>query len=265
MLLWRAMLYERLGEVHSLRGFEVAEAHYAESFHLFRRCLAQGKAQQLLEEKLSGYFVKSASFTQTTSMTTTTTNTNTLELGSSKGYDLETVLRATQAISNEIKLPALLKQLIKIVHENAGAQRSLLALYDEDDKQWKMQAVLDEVHNEVLASIPIDDLALPAHYRFSSEVFHYVRRKRKSILLDDAAREENPFQNSAYIKQNTVKSLLCAPLVHQGRLIGIIYQDEKFHNVSASNRACAMGSTFSRMAIQTSSAARKTASLVLRN
>lgn len=48
--------------------------------------------------------------------------------GSSEALDLKTVVKASQAISSEIRLDKLLAKLIKIVIENAGAQKGYLIL-----------------------------------------------------------------------------------------------------------------------------------------
>jgi hypothetical protein len=51
---------------------------------------------------------------------------------------LTSVLKASQAISGEIELDRLLARLMKIVVENAGAQRGLLILQKQG--RWVIEA-----------------------------------------------------------------------------------------------------------------------------
>ena len=53
-------------------------------------------------------------------------------------------------------------------------------------------------------------------------VLHYVLRTRESVILDDAS-SHNPFSADPYIVENYLRSILCFPLINQGRLTGILY------------------------------------------
>jgi PAS domain S-box-containing protein len=53
-------------------------------------------------------------------------------------------------------------------------------------------------------------------------VLHYVLRTRERVILDDAS-SHNPFSADPYIVENYLRSILCFPLVNQGRLTGILY------------------------------------------
>jgi GAF domain-containing protein len=48
-------------------------------------------------------------------------------------------------------------------------------------------------------------------------VLHYVLRTRESVILDDAS-SHNPFSADPYIVQNHRRSILCLPLINQGKL-----------------------------------------------
>ena len=50
----------------------------------------------------------------------------------------------------------------------------------------------------------------------------HVARTRASVVLDDAA-NAGDFIHDPHIAQQKVKSVICAPLVNQGRLSGIVY------------------------------------------
>ncbi|MCL1463961.1 ATP-binding sensor histidine kinase [Argonema galeatum] len=151
----------------------------------------------------------------------TGTITSTTSTGSKSGevLDLATVMKASQAISGEMVLDKLLAKLMKILIENAGAQVGYLILNSpvEDGEKLLIQAsgAVDSDRIAVLQSIPIDNY-LPV------SIINYVIRTKESVVLNDAMSEGN-FTNDSYIKKHQTKSILCATLMNQGQLSGIVY------------------------------------------
>jgi PAS domain S-box-containing protein len=53
-------------------------------------------------------------------------------------------------------------------------------------------------------------------------IVHYVVRTQESVILDDAS-AQNSFSADTYIHQHHARSVLCLPLINQGKLIGLLY------------------------------------------
>ncbi|WP_158671641.1 sensor histidine kinase, partial [Bradyrhizobium guangdongense] len=53
-------------------------------------------------------------------------------------------------------------------------------------------------------------------------VLQYVLRTRQSVILDDAS-SHHSFSADPYIVENHLRSILCLPLINQGKLAGILY------------------------------------------
>jgi len=148
--------------------------------------------------------------TGTTNPTTTTGNRS----GSS--LDLATVMKASQAISSEIVLDKLLASLMKILIENAGAQKGFLILETQGRLLIEASGTVEQEHVAVLQSIPINSGDV------STAIANYVARTKESIVLNDAT-HEGKFTNDPYIQAHQPKSILCAPLINQGKLVSIVY------------------------------------------
>ena len=137
--------------------------------------------------------------------------------------DFNSALKASLALSNEIILENLLTKLMKIVLENAGAQTTFLILEKEND--WVIQAKgsVNSNEMEILQSIPINfldnDTEIPP---FSTSIINYVIRTKENVVLNNAAIEKQFFRDS-YIVKTQPKSILCTPLLNQGKLCGILY------------------------------------------
>jgi len=174
---------------------------------------AQRKVEDL-EEKYPQLLPKSPATKSITSISTIITNSTS---GSQSGEDLDlaTIMKASQAISGEIVIDKLLANLMKILIQNAGAQTGFLIL--DKAGQWAIEASgeVDADRINVLQSIPIDN-NLPA------SIVNYVARTRETVVKNDAA-NQGKFTLDPYIKANKTKSILCAPLINQGQLGGIVY------------------------------------------
>ncbi|MEG4960331.1 MULTISPECIES: AAA family ATPase [unclassified Microcoleus] len=135
--------------------------------------------------------------------------------GISEFLDLATVMKASQAISGEIILANLLDKLMKILIENAGAETGLLIL--SKNGEFFIEAAGNKDDVRVLQSLPTSS---SQHLPIS--ILNYVARTQKDVFLNDANRE-GTFNTDPYITQHQIKSILCTPIVYQGKLTAILY------------------------------------------
>ncbi len=149
---------------------------------------------------------------ETTGVTTTHSSTG----RTASSLDINTVMKASQALSSEIFLDQLLGKLMKIALENAGAQRGSLMLEKDHELLIEAQAEADGTMT-VMQSIPIEE-----GKNIGSQIVHYVVRTVDNVVLGDATKEGR-FINTPYIIENKPKSILCMPIINQGKLFGILY------------------------------------------
>ncbi|MEZ0371414.1 MAG: ATP-binding protein, partial [Candidatus Sericytochromatia bacterium] len=141
--------------------------------------------------------------------------------------DLLSLLKASQALSGEMELGLLLDKLLTIVMENAGAQKAALILPDNMDladgepKNWTIGALARLEQGALVRQTPAEG-ASGATSELAEGVINYVLRTRQSVVLDDAA-ASGAFTQEAYILAVRPKSLLCLPLLNQGKLTGVLY------------------------------------------
>jgi PAS domain S-box-containing protein len=155
----------------------------------------------------------------TTGISSTLTTTNRLV----ETLDLTTVMKASQAISGEIVLENLIRKLIKIALENAGAQKGFLILEKEGSWVIEAEGSVDSDDAHILQSIPIDSISVDRQFPLlSTSIINYVTRTQESLVLEDAA-HEGQFIHDPYIVATQTKSILCTPLLNQGKLCGILY------------------------------------------
>lgn len=131
--------------------------------------------------------------------------------------DLRTVMKASQAISKEIVLAELLRRVMRIVIENAGAERGVLLLARGDRLFIEAEGSIGPDGITLLEGEPAE----PGH-RLPAAILNYVTRTQETVVLADASRE-GPFTADPYLKQGATRSVLCTPVVHQGKRIGALY------------------------------------------
>lgn len=152
----------------------------------------------------------------TTTVPHSTTTSTTTHSGPDR-LDLASVLKASQAISGEIALPELLRKMVRIVIENAGAQRGVIVL--DEDGAWKIVAkgIVGEDEQIIPQGEPLlgsEDLLVT--------VVQYVINTKATVVLHDATRQGR-FTADPYVVAHRPKSVLCTPILHQGRVSGVLY------------------------------------------
>ncbi|MET4198743.1 AAA family ATPase, partial [Bradyrhizobium sp. LA6.12] len=131
--------------------------------------------------------------------------------------DLATVTKVSQAISGEIVPERLIDTLMRTALEQAGAERGLLIFSRGAEQRIAAEATTDG--DLVTVHLRDEDVAATV---LPESVLHYVLRTRESVILDDASSHDS-FSADPYIVKNYLRSILCLPLINQGKLTGILY------------------------------------------
>ncbi|MBX7058838.1 MAG: AAA family ATPase [Leptospirales bacterium] len=136
---------------------------------------------------------------------------------SGSALDALSVLKASQAISGELELGSLLQRMLRIVMENAGAQRAILAL----PREGELRIVAEGQVNRDSADVSLD-LKLENSGRAPASLLRLAERTRQPAVIAEAFTEAE-LREDPYIQQNRVRSALSYPLLLQGQLLGVLY------------------------------------------
>jgi C4-dicarboxylate-specific signal transduction histidine kinase len=137
--------------------------------------------------------------------------------------DLDTAIKASQAVSGELVLEKLIDALMRAAIEEAGAERGLLIRPRGLEQRLEAEGARsgDSV-NVQLRDEPADAAALP------ESVLHHVLGAGESVSLDDAA-AGSAFADDPYIRERRTRSILCLPLLNQGKLNGVLYLENNLN------------------------------------
>ncbi|WP_437957740.1 AAA family ATPase [Sorangium sp. So ce119] len=213
-----ALAYELASSFYrSLGRHEIAEHYLTMAYRGYALWGAEAKCQSLVAE--FPQLVLEGTPRESGAANVTTTSNH----GGST-LDLLSVVKASQAVASEIVLERLLENLMTIVLENVGARYGALALVRGDALFIEAEGTVQPKEVRALQGTP-----LQASGKVPRSVLAYVQRTLESVLLDDAA-DEIRFSADPYIQEQQTKSLLCSPIMRQGRLIGVLYLE---NNLSA--------------------------------
>ncbi|MEH1873211.1 AAA family ATPase [Nostoc sp.] len=177
----------------------------------------------ILEQTRSPFSTNETIFTlgSVTSTSSATSSSSSISVA----LNLAAILKAYQTISGEIELEKLLKALLHIVIQNAGADKCVFMLLESDRLliQAFAQLSLSGVQNQV-DFYPM--LLNPQCVEDSSDVpvglINTVKRSLQPAVIIDATVHPQLI-NDPYIQRQQPKSILCCPILHQGKLLGILY------------------------------------------
>src|SRR5467141_1204322 len=198
--------YEVAARFYSGRGFDtIAHAYLRSARNCYDRWGALGKVKQL--DELYPHLHKELDPTSPIAT-----------IGTPVGQlDIETVIKASQALSSEIDLRKLIEKLMRIAVEHAGAQRGLLVLLGGDEPQIEAEAVAGHKRVDVtVRQAAVTPSEIP------QSALHYVIRTRARVVLDDASLA-NLYSEDEYVRAKRTRSVLCLPIVKQTKLIGALY------------------------------------------
>ncbi|MCW8822051.1 MAG: diguanylate cyclase [Sulfurovum sp.] len=217
--------YIMQGEMYRIKG------EYNEAFHLYEKAIKLAKiytqthleaiANRLMAEH---YEVmeqdKAASLYHTESLQAFSKwgmmNSAQIQYNEKVLFDVNTLIKSSEVIAKEHEFSSLLQTLIYIIMENAGAQHGFLLLEKEGDLRIQASAYEGSEKIEVMQDISYKEYPEIVH-----PIVNYVLRSKEAVLIDDMTKS-NIFDIS-YSSSRIVKSVLCAPLILQGEIKGVIY------------------------------------------
>jgi histidine kinase len=136
---------------------------------------------------------------------------------SSLSLDIQSIFKATTLLSSEIVFEKMVVKLMQVILENAGAQKVILLLNEEE--KLKVVALADTEHEKVQM---VEHLAVEKIDNVSHAVVQLSFHGGETILLSNAS-EDNRFNRDGYLQKLQIKSVLCIPIKQYGKIIALIY------------------------------------------
>lgn len=131
-------------------------------------------------------------------------------------FDLSTLMKASSSIVGELELNRLMERLLQVTIETAGAEFAALVLIEQD--RLMVRATLEHSLNQFhLHNTPLEQSDL-----VSATMINYSRRTGRPLVVG-AAEASGLFRDDPYIQRCKPRSVLCLPMMHRARMVGMLY------------------------------------------
>ena len=161
---------------------------------------------------------------ETISFRGTSSSTRTSSTGSSisDALDFTSVLKAAQAISSSLELDQLIASLTRIILENSGAKKAVLLLPQDDT--WQVRAITfiadEQIQTFVKTQLLDNCQDIPV------KVINYVKNTQQTVVIDNCQTDIIELIGED-MHETQPQSVLCTPIINQGRLVGILYLENQ--------------------------------------
>lgn len=136
--------------------------------------------------------------------------------------DLSTAMRLSRAISSEVHLTELSETLMRLLLEHSGAQNGFLILNEKGELMLETESYNRNEKLKVITSIPTPLHEDSVASQLPISLIQHVEKSLKPLVLNDVFNDEL-FLEDPHIAQKKPRSILCTPILYQGKLSGIIY------------------------------------------
>ncbi len=138
--------------------------------------------------------------------------------------DLHSLLKANQLLAKEIHLDSLLRKMLVVLLENAGAELGFIVLVDDDQLVVEVSGGAGENRQftSELIRRPLGELVRREYPVLPASIIEYVQLTGATVLLNNPGSDQR-FANSRYLLQKQPKSVLCLPVNAQGKLVALVY------------------------------------------
>jgi diguanylate cyclase (GGDEF)-like protein/PAS domain S-box-containing protein len=223
--LLEAYAYQCLGELREQAQPRIAAFDFSGARLLYRQCGAE-RMERLLQERHYKFFRNAADHDLNPAIEMPAPATL-------PDLDINYLMKSALAISAEIELEQLLLKIMNVVVECSAAQHGYLLV-----KEGAELTVLAESHvagqREVTADSPIggkhtvntERRKLAKVNEICHAIVNYVFHTQEKVILKNAS-AEGPFTETPQVQELHLRSVLCLPVIKQGKLIGVLYLENR--------------------------------------
>ena len=209
-----ALALERAGFFYLSAGQDfIAENYLRKAYQIYKEWGAAAKMKDLKTR-----FPKILIGLDKDSQEISTTDTEgSISMTESSTLDLDTLMKSAQAISGEVVLDQLLKTLLNISIENAGAESGCIIMKQDD--HWHIKSAYFANQKD---PSEYSETALRDSNRVPESLIEYIQNTKQSLVLDDITQDRR-FLSDPAVKANGLKSVMCLPMFNKGQSEGVLY------------------------------------------
>jgi len=212
-----AISWELAGHFYEQQNNKILSKTYLKNaYEKYKKWGAFAKLKQL-ENKYSEINFETTK-NKTSSINISNNNFSSSTVVETSSYlDLTSIVKASQSLSGEVKLDNLLKNMLMLIMENAGADYAVIITNEDGKYNIEAKGKYGSEHFEILQTENLEKTE-----SVSVNIVRYVIRTEKLLVVDNAI-TDSKYSQDKYIKINKVKSIFCFPVIHKNKLVAVLY------------------------------------------
>ena len=144
--------------------------------------------------------------------------------------DVDTVMRATMALSADLESDRLLGKLMRLILECMGGERAFIVSKRAGALRVEAVGFSDGAQVRLDLGSGVNDGS-----QFSESVVNFVLHTGREIVLEDAKADVR-FQACPYISENNARSIVCVPITKMGTIDGVAYVESSLSGTFSDDR-----------------------------
>lgn len=154
-----------------------------------------------------------------------------------KLQQFQKLVHTSALITSSLELDRVLEEVMDTIIDLTGAERAYLMLWEKDENQLKIRAA----RNWDGANLNTDEVS------FSRGVMNTAYETGQPVITTNAQMDSR-FAGLESVMVNTLRSIVCVPLVLRGQSVGVLYIDNRMKDSVFSKDHLPMLTTFASQA-----------------
>jgi GAF domain-containing protein len=154
-----------------------------------------------------------------------------------KLHQFQKLVHTSALITSSLELDRVLEEVMDTIIDLTGAERAYLMLWEKSENQLKIRAA----RNWDGANLSKEEVS------FSRSIMNTAYETGKPVLTTNAQMDSR-FSAAESVVMNTLRSIVCVPLVLRGQSIGVLYIDNRMRDAVFNQDHLPMLTTFASQA-----------------
>ena len=210
------VVLERAGRFHLKRGAKDLAQFYLSRAMQSAQAWGASVKLRMLQDEFPAYTVTPNATPVNTAPVATVSSATYDDVAAT--VDLAAVLRACQLVSRALSTEDVVRELMRTGMEVAGADGGLLVMLN-DAQELYLRAEAQGGQPTQAKDERLTAAAGP------ETLLRLVQRTREAQVVSNAAQSD--YAGDAYVRLQAPRAMLCAPILRQGELIGLIYLENR--------------------------------------
>jgi len=140
-------------------------------------------------------------------------------------HDFNKLLKSSTLISSTLNSQSMIQKTIEFISDESSANQIYFISFADQVSNASYNSVNGSINHSLSLNLSLNN------NNMYSSLIHYCYCSKTSIFID-ASWSESPFMTSNYVVDNSIKSIICIPVLRHNRVLAVVYLESSNNNLS---------------------------------